>query len=111
MPIANCYINTEKPTNTDFNNLVLEWSAKIGASPADITINVFTNFAQYGNKDGAMVHLFLPSLWSRRDVENIQSSLSGLLEKYLRISNDQVFIMTTIIESGNVFSDGQTETW
>ncbi|MTI40240.1 hypothetical protein [Fulvivirga lutimaris] len=111
MPIANCYINTKIPEKTDFNKIVLEWSDKIGASPQDITLNVFTDFVQYGNKDAAMVNLYLPSLWPQQDVENIQSSLSGLLEKYLKIEPDQVFIMTSIIQSGHVFSDGKTERW
>ncbi|MEQ9165031.1 MAG: hypothetical protein RLO12_02140 [Fulvivirga sp.] len=111
MPIANCYINTEIPDKTDFNKLALEWSDKIGASPEDITINVFTDFVQYGNKDAVMVNLFLPSLWSKQEIENIQSSLSGLLEKHIGIEPDQVFIMTSIIQSGHVFSDGKTENW
>ncbi|MEQ8475359.1 hypothetical protein [Fulvivirga sp.] len=111
MPIANCYINTKIPAKTDFNSIVAEWSDKIGASPNDVTINVFTDFVQYGNKDAVMVNLFLPSLWSKQEIENIQSSLSGLLEKHLGIEPDQVFIMTSIIQSGHVFSDGKTENW
>ncbi len=111
MPIANCYIHNEISRNADFQQMVSEWAENLQISETDITLNVITDFKQFGKDYTVMVNLFLPSLWSEADIEKIQQSLSGLIQKHLKIDSDQIFLMTTIIESGHVFTEGKVERW
>ncbi len=111
MPIANCYIHKEISGNADFQQVVAEWAENLQISETDISLNVITDFKQFGQQYSVMVNLFLPSLWSEEDIEKIQLSLSELLQKHLKIDSDQIFLMTTIIESGHVLSEGKVERW
>ena len=94
-----------------YQQLVKEWAEALQISETDITLNVVMDHKQFGHQYPAMINLFLPSLWSETDIEKIQRTLSQLLQKHLKITSDQLFIMTSIIESGHVFSDGQMERW
>jgi hypothetical protein len=58
-----------------------------------------------------MVNLFLPTLWSTREIEKIQLSLDSLLKKHLKIGSDDVFIITQTVQSGNVIEKGKQIKW
>lgn len=111
MPIANCYIREELSISADFQQLIKDWAKSLQISETDITLNVITDYKQFGQQYLAMVNLFLPSLWSETDIEKIQQTLSELLQKHLKIDPGQIFIMTSIIESGHVLSKGKVERW
>ncbi len=109
MPIAHCSIRKELSEKADFSKLVKEWALSLQISETDITLNVIADYKQFGQQYPAMINLFLPSLWSKADIEKIQRTLSELLQKHLKIESDQLFIMTSIIESGHVLSEGKIE--
>lgn len=111
MPIANCYIRKELSEKVDFSQLIKEWAHALKIRESDITLNVLSDFKQFGQQYPAMINLFLPSLWSEADIEKIQRTLSEMLQKHLEIGSSQLFIMTSIIESGHVFSEGKVERW
>lgn len=111
MPIANCFIQGSLVRTADFKKLVSEWSSSINIDEKDITLNVISDHEQYGQNYATLISLYLPSLWSSADVENIQKSLSDLFVKHLQVSPNDIFIMTSIIESGKVFTNGKTEKW
>ena len=111
MPIANCYIKKEISGDADFQQLVAEWAKILQLSENDITLNLITDYKQFGQPYLVMVNLFLPSLWSETDIEKIQHTLSDLLQKHLKIDPGQIFIVTSIIESGHVLSEGKVERW
>lgn len=111
MPIANCYIRKQFSEKANYQQLVKEWALSLQIRETDITLNVISDFKQFGQQYPAMINLFLPSLWSESDIEKIQQTLSELLQKHLEIGSIQIFIMTSIIESGHVFSEGKVEQW
>lgn len=111
MPIAHCYLSPSLTHQADFAQLVKDWALEIGVSEKDITLNIISTHQQYGQQYQVMVNLYLPSLWPENAVKNIQESLAALLVKHLSISPQDLFIMTSIIQSGHVYSDGQTEEW
>lgn len=111
MPIANCYIKERLGKQLNFDQLAIDWASELEIDKKEITMNVISSFQQYGAQYAVMVNLFLPSLWSSNDVEKIQQTLARLLSRYLDINLTEVFIMTTILESGHVLSNGQIEKW
>ena len=111
MPIANCFIHKKYSIHADYQQLVREWAQVLQISETDITLNVITDHKQFGQQYPAMINLFLPSLWSEKDIEKIQRTLSELLQKHLKIESDEVFIMISLINSGHVFSEGKVERW
>ncbi len=111
MPFAVCYLDKEKLKGADFETLVSEWARTIEVSEEDITLNLVTNRAQFGSRFPVVANLYLPSLWSEDQVQIIQETLSSLVEKYLDVESDEIFIMTSIVLSGHVYSNGKAERW
>ncbi|TGM38594.1 hypothetical protein EHQ92_05685 [Leptospira biflexa] len=58
-----------------------------------------------------MVILFLPSLWDKSNIERIQLSLDTLLKKHFKLGVSDVFIITNIVQSGNVTENGNIVKW
>ncbi|MTI30747.1 hypothetical protein [Xanthovirga aplysinae] len=111
MPIANCFIKDNKLNQEKLHELAIEWAKMIQVAVNDICITTTSNFMQGGQQYEVMVNLFLPSLWSQDDIKKIQSSLLGLLVKYLEIKSSEIFIITSIIESGHVIENGEIIDW
>ena len=111
MPIATCYLSDKIIGTPDFKSLIIEWAGLIGVEEKDITLNIIRDFEQYGKKYEVMVNLFLPSLWDGEKIEIIQKSLVQLLSKYVSVQSQDIFIMTSIIQSGHVVSNGKIEKW
>lgn len=111
MPNANCFLKDKTVDRDELEKMVLEWAEVIGVDIKDICINIVTDFIQLGKKYSAMVCLYLPSLWSNNDKERIQMELLNILAKYLRTTEDNIFIVTSIVESGNVVENGEIVKW
>jgi hypothetical protein len=58
-----------------------------------------------------MINLFLPTVWDKSSIERIQINLDQVLKKHLKLKNEDVFIITNIVQSGNVVENGQVVNW
>lgn len=110
MPIVNCY-TTKKISAELWDQLVSAWAKEIEISEKDITIHVFAGFLQAGAKYELKAVLYLPSLWPDNAVIHIQQSFLTLAEKMLKIKQNDIFLMTQIIQSGHVIDRGKREEW
>jgi hypothetical protein len=110
MPIANCYIQIEV-SKPQLELLTKEWAEVIEVDLKDICLSFVKVDLQTGHNYKVMVNLFLPTLWSTREIEKIQLSLDSLLKKHLKIGSDDVFIITQTVQSGNVIEKGKQIKW
>lgn len=111
MPIANCYINGIKVSIKQVETLTKAWADTIKVALKDICLSFMEVSWQTGQNYKVMVHLFLPTLWGESGIEKVQLSLDKLLKKHLKLGTGDVFIMTSIIQSGNVTENGQIGRW
>ena len=111
MPIATCYVKDKTITNRQWDALTSEWAAQIGVDVKDICLTIVTNYQQSGEQYDALVHLNLPSLWSKEEVKNIQLKLLTLLKELLKVPGKKIFILTSIIQSEHVVEDGKIVKW
>ncbi len=111
MPIANCFINESIPDTKILEEMASKFAKDIGVSEQDVCLNFIQNYWQAGIKYKIMCNLFLPSLWNDVDIQRIQSSLKVLLNKYMKATDKEVFIITTMVESGNIIEDGNAVVW
>ncbi|MEQ9064874.1 MAG: hypothetical protein RIE58_11925 [Vicingaceae bacterium] len=86
-------------------------SEKIQVAEKDITMNFVTSYSQAGQKYEFLLILYLPTLWSKKSINNIQKALLELLIDTFKITSNEVFILTNTIESGNVIENGKEVTW
>lgn len=110
MPIANCIIKKHKSYNTTFE-LVKTLSDELNVPIEDITINFMVSDSQVGHQYDCMIYLYLPSLWSSEDVKRIEAAFVNAICGYLNLTNESVFLITSIVNSGNVVSNGEIEEW
>ena len=111
MPIVNCFIKEKYFDQTVFDALTEGWSIEIGVALDDITINWIVINGQSGQSYEAMVHLYLPTVWSEDQIAQIQLNLLKLIAKHLALEPDHILIMTSMIPSGQVVSNGEVEKW
>jgi hypothetical protein len=110
MPIANCYIQIEV-SKQQLETLTKDWAQTIEVDLKDICLSFVNIHAQTGQNYKVMVNLFLPTLWEAKSREKIQLSLDTLLKKHLELEDEDVFIITSLVQSGNVVENGQIIRW
>lgn len=111
MPIAICYTHDkifDKPT---LQRVATEWAALIEVDTKDIHISIVSPQIQAGQAYKAMVHLFLPTLWTREAVNKIQLSLHQMLMKHANLTSSEIFVITTLVPSGQVVENGCIIHW
>lgn len=111
MPIAHCLVNGIDIVPDQWERIVAELAAKAKLSVSDITLSIVTGIKQFGNPYKVMVNLYLPTLWNSVDIELIQKSLINALVSNLELPPEEIFIMTTLIDSGNVVENGKIVWW
>jgi len=111
MPIVNCFTKKKELNDSILNNMVHQWSEKIQVDRKDITMNFVTSYVQVGQKHEFIVFLYLPTLWSKKSISNIQTTLLELFIDTFKVTANEVFILTSTIESGNVIENGKVITW
>lgn len=111
MPIAHCLVNDIDIVPDQWERIVAELAAKAKLSVSDITLSIVTGIKQFGNPYKVMVNLYLPTLWNSVDIELIQKSLINALVSNLELPPEEIFIMTTLIDSGNVVENGKIVWW
>jgi translation elongation factor EF-1alpha len=111
MPIANCYINQISVSTQQLETLTKEWANSIDVDLKDICLSFINVSNQTGQNYNVMVNLFLPTIWDKSSIERIQINLDKALKKNLNLKNKDVFIITSIVQSGNVVENGQVVNW
>lgn len=112
MPIAFFYgVGADNLSKNRCERIIEDWSQTANLSKELCTINVIPNTIQAGNAYKLMVKLYLPSLWSEEEVRHIQQSLSQSIHKNLGLEPEDLFVMTSIIQSGHVIDRGKLEVW
>ncbi|MBC9796109.1 hypothetical protein [Sinomicrobium weinanense] len=111
MPILHCFVKQKDVPELLLDSIVKEWGMRIGVADNDICINMVSGFVQAGKSYAILANLYLPALWSDQDVRNIQQSLLEVLSGNFHVREEDIFIMTSIIQSGHVVENGQIITW
>ena len=112
MPIANCIISPECKRNTDRPKSLIElWSSEAKISSEHMTINLTQSSEQLGKKYQVMATLLLPSAWSLTDISSLQIGLAVALGEYFHLHINEVFVSTTIVNSGMVVETGKEVVW
>lgn len=111
MPIATCFLKNKSIDPEELQKLIKEWAAIIRVDQKDICVNIITDFLQSGQNYALLIHLYLPSLWEEEKIVKIQTSLLELFCHYLDLKIPDVFIMTSIIQSGHVVENGEIVRW
>ncbi|HMO60790.1 MAG TPA: hypothetical protein PKC39_05280 [Ferruginibacter sp.] len=111
MPIANCYLNNCSITNTKADAIANEWAGIINVDIKDVCLSFINIQYQAGRQYRCLSRLYLPSLWQQQQVEKIQMSLQQVLTRHLELKPAEIFIITSIINSGHVVEDGKIIHW
>lgn len=111
MPIAYFYSSNIFPNQEQLDSIVIKWAEEIGVNLNNISISLIETKIQAGNKYKIMVNLYLPSLWGNKDIEYIQLTLAQLITTHLSLLPEDLFIMTSIIQSSNVIENGKVVKW
>jgi len=112
MPIANCIITSKCQSHSaSSSNLIELWANESKISSEHMTINIITSNEQLGNKYAIMATLLLPSIWSKSDITSLQVGLAKALTVHYDAPLEDVFISTTIVNSGMVVESGKEVKW
>ena len=111
MPIAHCLVKDFVILPHEWDDVVTDLAEKAKLNKTDITLNVIANTHQFGNHYKIMVNLYLPTLWTSMDVELIQTSLLQAFIENLKLNPSEIFILTSLIESGHVVENGKIVWW
>ncbi|GAB1259262.1 hypothetical protein [Aurantivibrio plasticivorans] len=109
MPIAHCIVQADCVSGTE--DVVALWTQQSGVSSEHMTVNLVQAQHQFGKAYKVMATLYLPSLWSRDKVDDLQLGLAKALADYFSIELSDVHVITTIVVSGNVVESGEIERW
>jgi hypothetical protein len=112
MPVANCLVQKgcyQKVSNSE--SLIELWAAESGLSSDHMTVNLSACSEQRGNAYNIMAILYLPSKWSKQDINLLQTGLAYALTRYFNVDINTVHVMTQIVESGMVVEKGEIVTW
>lgn len=111
MPIAICNIKNKAIDREILEPLVSKWADKIGVNISDVSITFVPNCIQFGQQYDILCNLYLPSLWEKENVKLIQNELLVALVDAFKIQPEDIFIITNIVQSGNVMENGQIVEW
>jgi hypothetical protein len=111
VPIANCFVRGELPADVDVEGLIALWSEESDVGPEEMTINLIAGARQGGSSYRLMAMLFLPSLWSPDAMRRLQRGLAAALSRGLELPLADVHVITSIVDSGHVVENGETQEW
>ncbi len=111
MPIAICTIKNKAIPNEVLEPLVSQWADKIGVHIRDVSITFVPDCIRFGQQYDILCNLYLPSLWEKENVNLVQHELLVILADAFNIRAENIFIITNIVQSGNVVENGKTVEW
>jgi hypothetical protein len=112
MPIANCLVQKGcyKKVSSD-ESLIELWASESGISSEQMTVNISQSSEQRGNAYNIMAVLYLPSIWSKQDIDLLQTGLAYALTRYFNVDINTVQVMTHILQSGMIVEKGEIVEW
>jgi hypothetical protein len=111
VPIANCFLRGGFPLELEIDGLTALWSEESGVGSEQMTVNVIPDVRQTGTPYRVMAFLYVPSLWSAEQVRRLQVGLASALVRRFAVAPAEVQVITSIVESGHVVEDGETQDW
>lgn len=84
-------------------------SAEVNRS--DVTIMLKKISAMFGNQYAAIVHLYIPDLWSSEKIEKMLLAINQTIETVWKIHQKEIMVMTHLIESNQVSDRGEIISW
>jgi hypothetical protein len=112
MPVANCLVQKGCYKKVSSSESLIElWAAESGLSSDHMTVNLSPCSEQRGSAYNIMAVLYLPSKWSKQDINLLQTGLAYALTRYFNVDINTVHVMTHIVESGMVVEKGEIVTW
>jgi hypothetical protein len=111
VPIATCFIRDGLITPVEVAGLTGLWAEDSGVSEEHMTVNLVAGTRQEGAPYAIMAFLYLPSLWSSEDVGRLQVGLAKALCRGFAVDPADVQVITSIVASGHVVEDGDTQRW
>lgn len=110
MPIANCFIKN-KMNFSNIDSLLKTLSDKLTLSISDITINFIRSSEQVGRSYDLMIFLYLPTLWKQEDVERVELTFVNTFSDHFKLSSNNIFLITTMVQSGHVVDNNKIQRW
>lgn len=95
----------------DLQKLANQLAEKECMDVNDIYLTILPNFMQTKKEYKMGINLFLPSVNTDDRVKSMQHSLQCLLIIHFSLRPSEIFIMTSIIRSGNVLVNGTMVEW
>lgn len=110
MPIVNCFIKNKQTSYIKLQEVVKLWSRDIMVDEKHISLTVLQSEVQVGKQYEMMIHLILPSIWEK-NIKKTQLSLVKSMAECLNVKATEIFLFTSIINSGNVIENGGVIKW
>jgi hypothetical protein len=111
VPIANCFVRGGVATGAGVEGLTGLWAEESGIGDEHMTVNVLVGTGQSGAAYAILAFLYLPSLWKLEDVRRLQVGLARALARGFALDPADVQVITSIVESGHVVENGETQEW
>lgn len=112
MPIANCFIAPKLiQTSNTTDDLIAAWAKRSGIDSSEMTIMLTPYEHRLGKEYTVICQLFLPTAWSQSAISALQTGLSHAIADTFSLDNSQIFLMTTLVESGFVVEQGREVKW
>jgi hypothetical protein len=111
VPIVNCFVRDDLPPDPDIDTLTALWSDESGIGSEHMTINVIAGTRQAGAPYRVMAFLYLPTLWSFEQVRQLQVGLARALTRGFAVASSEVQVISSVVHSGHVVEDGETQDW
>jgi hypothetical protein len=111
MPIANCFTKNKQSSQQEIQEVAEKWAEQIKVDVKDICLTFIPKCNQGGQQYEVLVNLYLPSLWDQDNIKLIQKSLVNILSDFHNTEASEIFIMTSIIQSGHVVENGEIVEW
>ena len=112
MPIANCFVAKRRYQDAKGSQPLVDlWALESGKTSEHMTVNIIACTEQQCVAYEVMANLFLPSLWSKRDVNLLQTGLAKALAQYFNVTANGVHVITYMVDSGLVVENGALVEW
>ncbi len=104
MPIAQCFV---APDLAELSaDIVALWAARSGQPADDMTLNLITVSAQFGQPCAVVATLMVPALWDGDAVAALGVGLAGALAEGFSVPPSEVVVCTQVLPTSLVVADG-----
>lgn len=108
MPIARCTVLKTCLQNASLkHDPVVLWREKSGINSDEMTISVTGCEQQFGKQYKVLAELYLPSLWSASNKQQLQLGLALALAEYFSTALNNILVITIMVNSRDVVENGR----